>query len=142
MAAGGGAVSGCGLRRAFSCCVLIFALAGLAPAEEPTKPPQPVPVVDGGAGPCWVEFTVRNSAGKPVYAASIRVHIEYGFMDLHKLDLEVKTNAEGKGRFEGLPDDTPLFFRASKGKLKGVASYNPKQNCRARHSIFLVKRRR
>lgn len=131
---------GCGVRRTLPCCVVVLVLAGFVHGAERTKTPRAVPVVDGEAGRCWVEFTVRNSAGDPVYGAKIRVHLEYGFLDMRKADLEVSTNADGKARFEGLPDDTPLFFRASKGSLRGVASFNPKHKCTARHAIFLIKR--
>jgi len=96
-------------------------------------------VIDGEAGPCSVEFTVKTATGKPVYAANIRVHIEYGFLGMRKLDLQVGTNSDGQARFIGLPDDTSCFFRASKGILKGVASFNPEKNCHARHTIVLVR---
>src|SRR6266550_2496219 len=57
------------------------------------------------------------AADAPVYAAKIKVHIAYGFMSAHKLDLEVGTNSDGKARFTGLPDHLKrgLFFEASEG---------------------------
>jgi hypothetical protein len=124
--------------------LLIFgflAVASLGLAENQAAEAKTIPSVDGGAGQCSVDFTVRDSAGKPVYGANIRVHIAYGFMGLHKLDLEVGTNADGKARFQGLPSKVKdvLFFRASKGDLTGSASYDPAQECTAKHDIVLEK---
>jgi hypothetical protein len=65
--------------------------------------PKTVPVIDGGIGNCSAEFTVTDAAGTPVYAATIKVHIAYGFMYLHKLDLQVGTNAGGQARFSPPP---------------------------------------
>src|SRR5271170_2930600 len=89
----------------------------------PPVDPKTVPVIDGGIGPCSADFTVTDSGTTPVYDAKIRVHIAYGFMNLHKLDLEVGTNASGKARFTGLPDRTKrgLFFRASEGTREASA---------------------
>jgi len=35
--------------------------------------------MDGGADPCSLELTVTDAEAKPVYAATIKVHITYGF---------------------------------------------------------------
>ena len=95
--------------------------------------PKTIPIVDGGLGPCTADFTVVDPDGKPVYAASIKVHIAYGFLNAHKLDLEVGTNADGKARFTGLPDKTKqgLFFRASEGNREGSAFDDPAKTCKA-----------
>jgi len=107
--------------------------------QERRAPSHDVPVVSAGAGPCWVEFTVTGANSKPVYDAKIRVHIDHGFLGIRQTDLEVGTNAHGKARFEGLPVKVggTLFFRASKGQLRGFASFNPEKNCHAKHAIFL-----
>jgi hypothetical protein len=82
------------------CCVLIP--AGFFSAAQPqssketastqVSPVQQtrekVPVVDGGAGPCYLELTVTGADGKPVYAATVKIHIGYGFGGMRKLDLE------------------------------------------------------
>ncbi len=104
---------------------------------------QPVPVVDGEAGPCSVEFTVTNGAGRRIYGAQITVHIEYGFLGLQRLDLEVGTNVAGLARFEGLPESTDgvLFFRAKKGSLRGYAFYYPNHQCQAKHAIIMTRSR-
>jgi hypothetical protein len=104
--------------------------------------PKTVPVIDGGIGACSAEFTVTDAAGAPVYAATIKVHIAYGFMYLRKLDLEVGTNASGKARFTGLPDRTKqgLFFRASEGGREGSAFVDPAKTCNATLTIALEKK--
>jgi hypothetical protein len=95
--------------------------------------------VDGGLGPCTADFVVTDSSGSPVYGAYVRVHLAYGFMGVHKFDLEVGTNAEGKARFIGLPENPKqgLFFRASEGNREGSAFDNPVKTCKAQFTIVL-----
>jgi hypothetical protein len=104
--------------------------------------PKTVSVIDGGIGPCSASFTVNDAAGAPVYNAKIRVHIAYGFMSLHKLDLEVGTNAAGKARFTGLPDKTKqgLFFSASEDGREGSFFDDPGKTCNAEFTIVLEKK--
>jgi len=101
--------------------------------------PKSIPVVDGGLGPCSAEFTITDTAAQPVYAANIQVHIAYGLMGLHKMDLQVGTNADGKARFEGLPDRIKqgLFFRAAEGNREGSAFDDPGKTCKASFAIAL-----
>lgn len=101
-----------------------------------------IPTVDGGAGPCSVEFTVTDSNGALVSNAQISVHIEYGFLGSHKLDLQVATDSHGKARFVGLPEktDNGLFFEATKGNLRGVATDDPNTECEAKHGIYMSSR--
>jgi hypothetical protein len=110
--------------------------------NTPPVDPKTVPVIDGGLGPCSVDITVNDSNDAPVYDAKIRVHIAYRFMNLHKLDLEVGSNAAGKVRFTGLPDRTRqgLFFRASQGDREGSAFDDPAKTCKADLTIALEKK--
>ncbi len=101
-------------------------------------PAQKIPTIDGGAGPCSVEFTVVGDQWTPVYAATVDVHFAYGIMGVHKLDLEAGTNIDGKVRFTGLPrkvKEGAMFFRATKGNHSGTVFYNPNTNCTARERI-------
>jgi hypothetical protein len=98
--------------------------------------------MDGGVGPCSVEFTVIGVGGKPVYAATVKVHMAYGFAGIRKLDLEAGTNSDGKLRFKGLPakvHNPPLEFHGSKDDLTGLATYNPALECQAKHDMVLEK---
>jgi hypothetical protein len=120
-----------------------FALAqtqatGSQAGEEAHK----VPVMDGGAGPCSLELTVNGPDGKPVYAARVKVHINYRFGGFHKLDLEAGTNVDGKVKFTGLPDRVrrpPLEFYALKDDMQGMATYDPMNECQGKHDISLSK---
>jgi hypothetical protein len=98
--------------------------------------------MDGGAGPCSVELTVTDAAGKPVYAAIVKVHMAYGFAGIRKLDLEAGTNSNGRVKFTGLParvHNPPLEFHASKDQLVGLAAYNPETECQGKHDIMMDK---
>jgi hypothetical protein len=122
--------------------LVALSLRSLHAQTAPPPDPKTVPVIDGGIGPCSAEFTVTDAAQAPVYAAKISVHIAYGFMYLHKLDLEIGTNAGGKARFTGLPDRTKqgLFFRASEGAREGSAFVDPSKTCKAELTIVLEKK--
>lgn len=88
-----------------------------------------------------MEFTVTDGSGGPVYDAQINVGIDYGFMGLRHLDLQVATNQNGKARFVGLPDSTDgaLFFEATSDTLRGVAVADPNSECHARHGIYMAR---
>lgn len=100
-----------------------------------------IPTVDGESGPCSVEFTVSDASGAPVYDAQIHVDVDYGFMGLHHLDLQVATDKNGKARFTGLPDNTDgaLFFEATTDTLRGVAVADPNSECQARHGLYMAR---
>ncbi len=123
--------------------VAMFAAAPTkATAADQKVDPKTVAEVDAGQGPCTADFVINDDAGKPIYAANIRVHIAYGFMNLHKFDLQVGTNAEGRARFIGLPENSKqgLFFRASEGEREGSAFDNPSATCKAQFVIVLRKK--
>ena len=111
-------------------------------ATSPAPDPKSVPVVDGGIGTCSADFTVNDANGAPVYAAKIKVHIAYGFMYLHKLDLEVGTNADGKARFTGIPDRVKhgLYFEASEGDRTAEAFDDPSTTCKNQFTVVLRKK--
>lgn len=109
-----------------------------APAKDASKE---IPVLDGGIGPCSADLTITDSAGAPIYAAKVKVHIAYGFMSARKLDLELGTNADGRARFTGLPDRIKhgFYFQASEGDRSGQAFDDPTNTCRAAFTIQLQK---
>lgn len=115
----------------FGAIALFGILVSLAPSQS-VPDPHEVPVMDGQAGPCSVAFTVTDVNGAPVYDARIRVHIEYGFAGVRRLDLEAATNIDGKTQFKGLPKKVKgqlLYFNAAKGKAEGSATYDPEKSC-------------
>jgi hypothetical protein len=131
---------------AFSFAVMILSLASwqisAARPRDSKADSKTVSEVDAGLGPCTADFIIANEAGEPVYAANVRVHLAYGFMSLHKFDLQVGTNAEGKARFIGLPENPKqgLFFRASDADREGTAFDNPSKTCKAQFTVVLRKK--
>jgi hypothetical protein len=123
--------------------IFSFAMTPPAAQSSESKPdPKSVAEVDAGLGHCTADFAITDDAGQPVYAANIRVHIAYGFMNLHKFDLTVGTNADGKARFIGLPETTKqgFFFRASEGNREGSAFDDPSKTCKTQFTIVLRRK--
>ncbi|MGA8439952.1 MAG: hypothetical protein WB714_17130 [Candidatus Sulfotelmatobacter sp.] len=122
--------------------LLVLSLPTPRAHAAPAADPKTVAEVDAGLGPCAADFIVTDEAGAPVYAANIRVHITYGFMNLHKFDLQVGTNVDGKARFIGLPETSKqgFFFRASEGDREGSAFDNPTKTCKTQFTIVLRKK--
>jgi hypothetical protein len=123
------------------CSIVISAAAPCSWAQGQSAKEE-VPVVKGGAGPCSLALTVMGADGKPTYAATVKVHIAYGFGGFHRLDLEAGTNSDGKVAFNGLPQRVsrpPLEFHASKDEWIGIATYDPSLECQAKRDITLEK---
>jgi hypothetical protein len=119
-----------------------LSLSALQAQTTPSTDPKSISVIDGGLGPCSADFTITDSAGAPVYAATIQVHIAYGFMSAHKLDLQVGTNSAGKARFTGLPEHPKhgLFFNASEGDREASAFDDPAKTCKREFTLALQKK--
>jgi hypothetical protein len=56
------------------CSIVVAALPLLSEAQSQSHNEE-VPVIQGGAGPCSLDLTVVGADGKPVYAATVKVHI-------------------------------------------------------------------
>lgn len=118
-------------------CSILLTVPPLAARQSPNET---IPVIQGGAGSCSIELTVRGADGKPVYAATVNVHIKYGFGGVRRLDLEAGTNSAGKVKFAGLParvQRPPLEFHATKDEFSGIAAFDPSTECQAKHDITL-----
>jgi hypothetical protein len=120
--------------------LVLLLLTSAAFAQTPD--PHSIPSVDGGLGSCTADFTITDNAGKPIYAATIKVHIAYGFGSVRKLDLQVGTNVDGKARFTGLPARVKrgLYFEASESDRSGEAFDDPERTCQAQFTIPLQKK--
>jgi len=106
------------------------------PSAEPPKPE--VPVISARAGDCSADFTVRDADGKPIYNATIHVRVRYGFLGIKRTDLEVGTNADGKARVEGLPDDArTLIYSVTRGELKAEVAQDPSRRCEVVFDVSL-----
>jgi hypothetical protein len=92
-----------------------------------------VPQLSADAGPCWVEFTVTDAAKKPVYLAKITTVVRFGFMSKRKTELELSTDANGKGKFTGLPHEVkkPIEFTISYQGQSKTVTHDPAANCHA-----------
>jgi len=114
-----------------------FSITTFARQQAPNS--ADVPVAKGGAGACSADFVVSDPSGKGVYDAKIGIQIKYGFMGLHKLDLTVGTNFEGKARIEGLPEQIKgsAEFKVSHGDQSKSVPYDPTDNCHPRHEVKL-----
>ena len=125
-------------------CTLLAVVVSISAFSQTTAPvdPKTVPVIDAAIGFCSADFIITDTAGAPVYAAKIKVHIAYGFMNTRKLDLEIGTNADGKARFIGLPDRLKhgLYFEASEGDRSGQAFDDPANTCKAQFTVALRKK--
>jgi hypothetical protein len=122
--------------------LLVVSISSFARSSSP-RPQAPssaeVPVVKGGAGSCTADFVVSDSSGKGIYDAKIGIQIRYGFMGLHRLDLTVGTNFEGKARVEGLPEQIKRTaeFKVSHGDQRKSLPYDPQADCHPRHEVIL-----
>jgi hypothetical protein len=115
---------------------LLLLIAGLG---LPTAKAAEVPVIKGELGPCSADFTVTDSANKPLYDAKIHVTVRYGFMSKRKTELEVGTNSDGKGRIEGLPNKVkkPLEFQVRHEQLLKSLLHDPATECHANFTVAL-----
>ena len=130
-------------------CFFLACLLATAQSQTSENPPSAnpgskanAPVIDGGAGPCSLELTVLGADDKPVYNATVKVHITYGFGGFHHLDLQAGTNSDGKVKFTGLPSRVhrpPLEFDAAKDQLEGSVNFDPAAECHAKHELKLEK---
>ena len=137
------------MNRAGALCVFVIALVVRAQTQSnqnPSgeKPPaaSQVPVIDGAVGPCSLELTISGADAKPVYNATVKVHITYGFGGFHHLDLQAGTNSDGKVKFTGIPikvHNPPLEFDAIKDQMEGSLNYDPSAECHAQHQIKIEK---
>ena len=113
---------------------LLFAGLSLAPAHAAD-----VPVIKGELGPCSADFTVTDSASKPLYDAKIHISVRHGFMNKRKSDLEIGTNSDGKARVEGLPGKVkrPLEFQIRHEQRVQSLTHDPAADCHANITVVL-----
>jgi len=120
--------------------IATIALAAVALVQQPAaEAPKPeLAVISARQGACSADFTVKDSDGKPIYAALIHVRIRYGFMSLKRMDLEVGTNSDGRARVEGLPSRAkPLTYEIWKADKKTSVEQDFSRNCDATYDVSL-----
>ena len=111
---------------------LILAASAIAAAAD-------MPQLSADAGPCWAEFTITDAARKPVYLAKIHTVVRYGFMSKRKTELDLSTDANGKGKFTGLPHDVkkPIEFTVTYKDQSKTVTHDPGTNCHASIEVTL-----
>lgn len=120
--------------------IAAFALAAVTLVQQPAAetPKQELAIISARLGACSADFTVKDSDGRPVYAAIIHVKIRYGFLSIKRMDLEVGTSSDGKARVEGLPNRAkPLTYDISKGDRKTPIEQDLSSNCNATYDVSL-----
>ena len=130
---------GASLKKVLRIVLLLGTGTLFAPAQQTPTPD--VPRVGADAGPCYVNFTVSDSGGKPVYDAKISGQVRYGFGGFHKVDLQVGTNSDGKARIDGLPERTkkPIDFAIRHADASTSASVDTGANCHQDMDVKLPK---
>ncbi len=123
---------------------IAFALAGVAICfvfctAARSGDQQEIPSINGSVGSCSALFTVTDAAKKPIYDAKINVVIRYGFGGLHKTELQVGTNSDGKAKVIGLPEKSKkaLEFRIRSGDLSKTVLINPSEKCESSVEVVL-----
>ena len=120
-------------RRLIFRTALLLLIATTVPAAD-------MPQLSADAGPCSVEFTVTDTAKKPVYLAKITTVVRFGFMSKRKTELELSTDSNGKGKFTGLPHDVkkPLAFTITYQDQSKTVNHDPATNCHATFDVSLA----
>lgn len=110
-------------------------------AQTQNPPPAP-PKIDGGVGACRANFTIRGGENKPIYNAQITVQLRYGFMNMHKTDLQIGTDSNGKANFTGLPNfpKKSLVFHIKTGNVSKTVTDDPSTNCNATYDVVFAVR--
>jgi hypothetical protein len=117
--------------------LITLALIAWLGVQDAAQPPAPV-VLNAGLGGCSAEFTVTGADGQPAYAAVIRTRIKYGFMSMKRMDLELSTGSDGKGKFQGLPaKGKAIEYTLLKGPEKGSVTHDLSAQCNATFAVAL-----
>ncbi len=118
--------------------VLFIALDRVVRAGDKSE----IPSINGSVGSCSALFTVLDAAKKPVYDAKINVVIRYGFGGLHKVELQVGTDSDGKARVIGLPEKSkkPLEFHVRSGALSKTVMVDPTAKCESSVDVVLSEK--
>ncbi len=120
------------LRIVRGSVIVLFLLSSLLLAAD-------IPQVSADVGPCTANFTVSDSAQKPLYDAKIKSIVRYGFLSKRKVELEIGTDAAGKARFTGLPHEVkkPIEFTVRYKGMTKTITHDPAANCHANFDVAL-----
>src|SRR6185369_5806733 len=97
------------------------------------------PKISADLGSCSADFHVVDVAGKPIYNARVHTLIRSGAFGMRKLDLEIRTDSDGKASIINLPEVSkrPIMFEVSNGTLTNSVAFEPDKQCRAKYEVSL-----
>lgn len=112
--------------------VLLLALSLPALAAD-------APKISADLGSCSADFHVVDASAKPIYNARIHTLIRYGAFGWHKLDLEIRTDSDGRASIINLPEvpKKPITFDVSNASATTTLPYDPTQQCKANFNVTL-----
>ncbi len=97
------------------------------------------PKISADLGSCSADFHVVDAADKPIYNARIHTLVRSGAFGMHKLDLEIRTDSDGRASIINLPEvpKRPITFDVSNGSTTATLPYDPTQKCKANFEVIL-----
>lgn len=112
--------------------VLLLALSLSAIAAD-------APKISADLGSCSADFHVVDATAKPIYNARIHTLVRSGAFGIHKLDLEIHTDSDGRASIVNLPEvaKRPITFDVSNGSATTSLPYDPTQQCKAKFEVTL-----
>lgn len=98
-----------------------------------------VPKISADLGSCSADFHVVDGTGKPIYNARVHTLVRSGAFGIHKLDLEIRTDSDGRASVINLPEvpKRPIAFDISNGSATTTLPYDPTQQCKAKFDVTL-----
>jgi len=98
-----------------------------------------VPKISADLGSCSADFHVVDGTGKPIYNARVHTLVRSGAFGIHKLDLEIRTDSDGRASVINLPEvpKRPIVFDISNGSATTTLPYDPTQQCKAKFDVTL-----
>jgi hypothetical protein len=112
--------------------VLMMALVTPALAGDPPK-------ISADLGSCSADFHVVDGDAKPIYNARVHTLVRSGAFAIRKLDLEVRTDSDGRASIVGLPEvpKRPITFDVSSESKTSSIAFEPDKQCRAKYEVSL-----
>lgn len=97
------------------------------------------PKISADLGSCSANFHVLDATGKPIYNARIHTLVRSGAFGFHKLDLEIRTDSDGRATIVGLPElpKRPITFDISNGTQTSSVAFEPDKQCLAKYEVSL-----
>jgi hypothetical protein len=114
--------------------ILVLMVAMVAPALAADSPE-----ISADLGSCSADFHVMDGEGKPIYNARIHTLIRSGAFAIRKLDLEIRTDSDGRASIINLPEvpKRPITFDVSHDAKSSSVAFEPDKQCKAKYEVGL-----